>query len=110
MPAQKLNALQQTLDSAIAEWPGVHSKSIFGHRGYVLGGKMIGFLADEGVAVKVPGPEIDAAYAIDGVVPFAYGEHEMRGWPVLPLRNDDELSSALSALEQTSARISQGEL
>lgn len=92
--------LQQAADSTISEWPEVRGKNVFGHRGYVRNGKMIGFLADEGLAVKVlAGTEADELYARDGVHAFSHTGMEMRGWAVLPLRDAGELEAALTAMQ-----------
>ncbi len=110
MPAPGLTTKQQSLDATVAEWPGVHPKLVFGHRGYVVHGKMIGFLADEGAAVKVSGPEGDSLYALDGVHAFTYGTSEMRGWPVLPLRDAGEVDATLSVLRAVYERATEGAL
>lgn len=100
MTPEELTESQRDVDSAVTEWPEVRAKQAFGHRGYVRNGKMFGFLADEGVAVKVwAGEDADAVYAIDGVRAFAHGGMEMRAWPIMPLRNEDEVTAALTALQ-----------
>jgi len=98
---QELDAEQRSVDEVVAEWPEVRAKQVFGHRGYVRGGKMFGFQADVGVAVKAPAGDVaDALYGHAGVVPFIYnGAMEMRAWPVLPLRDDSEIAAALTALK-----------
>lgn len=100
-----MNAAQSTVDATVLEWPEMRAKAVFGHRGYVRSGKMIGFLAGEGVAVKAwAGPGADALYARDGVEPFSHGGVEMRAWAVLPLRDDTEVEAALSALHEAYER------
>ena len=101
MNAHSLAPEQHTIDAVVSEWPGAHPKQAFGHRGWVRNGKMFGFLADEGVAVKVPaGPESDELFATDGVAAFSHSGMEMRAWPVLPLRSEEELEVALTALQR----------
>lgn len=94
---------QAAVDEVVSTWPDVKPKQVFGHRGYIRGGKMFAFLGDTGVAVKTTtAEEADALYATDGVVPFVYsGSMEMRAWPVLPLRSDRELAEALSAVRRS---------
>lgn len=100
-----MNAAQSTVEATVLEWPDMRAKPVFGHRGYVRSGKMIGFLAGEGVAVKAwAGPGADALYARDGVEPFSHGGVEMRAWAVLPLRDDTEVEAALSALHEAYER------
>ena len=87
------------LDETVRSWPDVKAKPVFGHRGYVRGGKMIGFLAQPGVAVKVVAEmDSDQIMGRDGVVPFAYNGMPMRGWAVLPVRDDAEMDAAIELL------------
>lgn len=97
---QQLDPRQSAVDEVVASWPEVRAKQVFGHRGYVRGGKMFAFIADTGVSVKtISDAEAERLYARDGVEPFVYNPGmEMRAWPVLPLRTDAELDDALSAL------------
>lgn len=100
MSDRELTALQQNVNEIASTWPDVRAKLVFGHRGWVRNGKMFGFLADDGVAVKTPaGPEADAAYARHGVHAFAHGGMEMRAWPILPLRSESDLEFALTSLQ-----------
>lgn len=99
MSPQELTEAQTAIDAVVTEWPQVRAKGVFGHRGYVRGGKMFGFHAAEGVAVKA-GDRADDYYAREGVAPFEYGSGEMRAWPVLPLRDDEEREAALTALQE----------
>jgi hypothetical protein len=103
---QELNSAQQAVDEIVAAWPDVRAKQVFGHRGYVRSGKMFGFHAGQGVAVRTfAQSEAEALYAREGVVPFVYNESmEMRGWPLLPLRSDAEITFALTALQEAYAR------
>jgi hypothetical protein len=99
---QHLDPRQVAIDEVVKAWPDVRSKQVFAHRGYVRGGKMFAFIADEGVSVRAASPsEGEALYARDGVVPFVYNPGmEMKGWPVLPLRTDAELDEAISAVRR----------
>lgn len=95
----ELTEAQRIVDGTVTEWPDVRAKPTFGHRGYVHNGKMFGFLAENGAAVKVlAGPDTDALYAREGVVAFAYNGMPMRAWPILPLRSDAETEFALTQL------------
>jgi hypothetical protein len=99
---QELDPAQVVVDEVVTEWPDVRAKQVFGHRGYVRAGRMFGFHASSGVAVKVfAGDDADEMYARPGVKPFVYnGTMEMRAWPVLPLRDDSEVEVALTALKR----------
>ena len=93
---------QSAVDEVVTSWPGVHARPVFGQRAYVRGRKMFAFLADAGVSVKAGSPqEAEKLCERDGVAPFVYGEGmEMKGWPVLPLRSDEELDEALSVVRR----------
>jgi len=102
MTQEELTSAQSAVDATVVEWPEVRAKGVFGHRGYVRNGKMFGFLADEGLAVKVrAGAEADELHARDGVHAFSHTGMEMRAWAVLPLRSEAEIESALSALQSS---------
>lgn len=102
--------MQAAVDEIVRSWPDVRAKNVFGHRGYVRTGKLIGFLARPGVAVRAFSDEVAATlYARDGVSAFAYGGGEMKGWPVLPLRTETELETALSALQDAYDAVSTAE-
>ena len=106
MSPQELNSSQLAIDEIVSAWPEVRAKQVFGHRGYVRTGKMFGFHADAGVAVRT-NDESDASalYARPGVAPFNYnGSMEMRAWPVLPLGSDGEVAAALTALQEAYVR------
>jgi len=95
----ELSPLQSAVDEVATSWPDTRGKQVFGHRGFVRNGKMFGFLADGGVAIKImAGPESDALYAIEGVHAFAHSGMDMRAWPILPLADDVDLETALTAL------------
>ena len=100
--AQQLDPRQVAIDDVVSTWPEVKAKQVFGHRGYVRGGKMFAFLADEGVSVRTfSAEEAEALYARKGVAPFVYRPGmEMAAWPVLPLRSDADLDDALSAVRR----------
>jgi hypothetical protein len=94
--------LWRAIDQTISSWPDVKPKHVFGHRGYVRRGKMFAFLADDGVSVKITDDAYrDELYARDDVKPFFYnGTMEMRAWPVLPLRTEDDVAEVLSAVQR----------
>ncbi len=103
--SEKLSFAQEEVYSTVSEWPDVRTKLAFGHRGFVRGGKMFGFCADDGLAVRVwPGVDPEPIYAIDGVHPFAPSGMDMRSWAIFPLRNDDEIETALSAVRDAYER------
>jgi hypothetical protein len=96
MPHQIAEPLLAAFDEVVTSWPEVHGKGVFGHRGYVRGGKMFAFLADGGVSVKTPGEaDQEVLYARATVHPFAHSGMPMRVWPVLPVRTQAELDEVL---------------
>ena len=96
---EPLSPLLTAADEAIKSWPDVRAKQVFGHRGYVHGSKMFAFVVGDGLSFKTA--KVDDAeklYATGAATPFVYnGSMEMRAWPVLPVRDEAELSSALTA-------------
>lgn len=97
---QELSERQKAIDSTVTEWPEARPKQAFGHHGYVRNGKMFGFIVDDGVAVKAwAGDEAERLYGLDGVHAFSHSGMEMRAWPILPLRDDTEAETALTALQ-----------
>lgn len=102
---QELSERQNSVDSTLVEWPQVRVKPAFGHRGYVRNGKMFAFMAEDGVGVKAwAGDEADALYERDGVRSFEVNGMTMRAWPILPLRSDEDVSQALTALQHAYER------
>lgn len=89
------------IDEVVTGWPEVQGKNVFGHRGWIRRGKMIGFVADDGVAVKaLSGEHASELYARDGAHPFFYnGTMEMRGWPVLRV-DEGDVDAVLSELKR----------
>ena len=95
------------IDEVVTRWDGVRGKNVFGHRGWVRGGTMVGFIADDGVAVKLVGSmDAEAVMARDGVALFAYDGKPMKGWPVLPVRDDAELDAAIALLHDAYEAVS----
>lgn len=99
--AVRLDGAAVTVDEVVTGWPDVKGKNVFGHRGWVRAGRMIGFVADDGIAVKALSDQHAAElYALPGAHPFFYnGTMEMRGWPVVPVRGED-VTAVLSQLKR----------
>ncbi len=95
-----IDARQATIDEVVTSWPEVKGKNVFGHRGYVRGGRMFGFLHPDGVAVKAWAGEAEELYRIEGVTAFSYNGMEMRAWPILPLRTDVEIDGVIERLHR----------
>lgn len=105
MAASDLTPLQTAVNEVATSWPEARAKQVFGHRGFVRNGKMFGFLADDGIAIKVmAGAQSDVIYALEGVHAFAYNAMEMRAWPIMPLRDDADLEAGLTALREAYER------
>jgi hypothetical protein len=101
MTAQELSPLQRDVDEVVTTWPEVKARNVFGHRGYVREGRMFGFLALDGAAMKASDDgHAEALYARDGVVAFTYNGMPMRGWPVLPLRDGADLDAAIEEMHR----------
>ena len=97
-----LPPLLAAVDEVVTSWPDVRGKSIFGHRGWVCAGTMLGFFAGAGVSVKaLDGQHSADLYSRPGVAPFIYnGAMEMKGWPVLPIEDQRGVDAALSELKR----------
>jgi hypothetical protein len=92
---------QLVIDEVVTAWPDVRAKQVFGHRGWVRGGKMFGFLAGNGAAVRITAAmNGDVIMAREGVTLFAYDGRPMKGWAVLPLTTDAELDAAVDLERQ----------
>jgi hypothetical protein len=79
---------------------GVRQKSIFGGRGFMAGRSAFAIAWGEGILVKCPRAEYEAALATPGVAPFAPdGERPMSTWVVVPseaVADDPELMEWLA--------------
>jgi hypothetical protein len=78
----------------------VRQKSIFGGRGFMAGRSAFAIAWGEGILVKCPRAEYEAALATPGVTPFAPdGERPMSTWVVVPpeaVADDPELTEWLA--------------
>jgi hypothetical protein len=92
---------QLVIDEVVTAWPDVRAKQVFGHRGWVRGGKMFGFLAGTGAAVRITAAmDGMAIMSREGVTAFAYNGMPTKGWAVLPLDSDTELDAAVELERQ----------
>jgi hypothetical protein len=101
-PATSLPPLLAAIDEVVTSWPDVHGKNVFGHRGWVRAGTLLGFVAENGVSIKsLSDAHATELYARAGVKPFVYsGTMEMKGWPVLPVTCDKDVCDVLSELQR----------
>lgn len=83
-----------------AEIRTARQKNVFGGRGFLLGKSTFVIAWGDGLLVKVPRAEYDAALAQPGVTPFAPdGESPMGTWIVVPadlIADDPDLIDWLS--------------
>ena len=83
-----------------AEIHHARQKNVFGGRGFLLGKSTFVIAWRDGLLVKTPPAEYDAALAQPGVTPFTPdGEHPMGTWLLVPLdliADDPELVDWLS--------------
>ena len=74
---------------------GVRQKNVFGGRGFLIGKSTFAIAWEDGLIVKCPSGEYDAALAEPGVMPFAPdGEKPMSTWVVVAadtIADDPEL-------------------
>ncbi|MGQ0715541.1 MAG: TfoX/Sxy family protein [Gemmatimonadaceae bacterium] len=79
---------------------GVRQKNVFGGRGFLTGKSAFAIVWDDGLIVKCPRDEYDAALRSAGVVPFAPdGEKPMSTWVVVAadvIADDPELDDWLA--------------
>jgi TfoX/Sxy family transcriptional regulator of competence genes len=75
---------------------GVRQKNVFGGRGFLKGKSTFVIVWDDGLIVKTPAGEYEAARAVPGVEPFAPdGERPMGTWVVVSaeaIADDPELT------------------
>lgn len=75
--------------------PAARQKNVFGGRGFLVGSSAFVIAWDDGLIVKTPPDEYEAALAEPGVVPFAPdGERPMSTWVVVAadaIADDPEL-------------------
>lgn len=79
---------------------GVRQKNVFGGRGFLSGKSAFAIVWDDGLLVRCPRAEYDAALASPGVEPFAPdGEKPMSTWVVVGadvIADDPELEDWLA--------------
>jgi TfoX/Sxy family transcriptional regulator of competence genes len=79
---------------------GVRQKNVFGGRGFLSGKSAFAIVWDDGLIVKCPRAEYEAALASPGVEPFAPdGEKPMSTWVVVGadvIADDPELEDWLA--------------
>ena len=88
------------IDEVVTSWPDVRGKNVFGHRGYVRRGRMFGFVAADGVAVKLGTRDLATLYEIDGVRAFRQNNKDMHAWPILPVLEESHVDRALDWLRR----------
>jgi hypothetical protein len=85
-PARKY---RDDVSALLADRPAVTPRAMFGHPGFAVGGKMLACLYDEGVAVKLPAEQAQAAVGRPGIQTFRPYGKSMREW-VLIVHDDLE--------------------
>jgi hypothetical protein len=97
-----MQALRERFDPTVTAWPGAVRKTLFGHPGYAVRGKVFAFFSDGEVIVKAPARERETLLARAGAyvwTPPGSGMTRFGNWVGLPETHfsADELSDALEA-------------
>ena len=97
-----MHALRERFDPTVSAWPGAVRKTLFGHPGYAVHGKVFAFCNDGEVVVKAPTGERETLLTHEGAydwTPPGSGMSRFGNWIGLPELSfsDDELSDALAA-------------
>jgi hypothetical protein len=97
-----MHALRERFDLTVTAWPGAVRKTLFGHPGYAVRGKVFAFFNDGEVVVKAPAGERDTLLTRSGAyvwTPPGSGMTRFGNWIGLPELNfsEEELSDALAA-------------
>jgi TfoX/Sxy family transcriptional regulator of competence genes len=91
-----------TIADLLAERPEAAPRSMFGHPGFAVGGKMFACLYAEGVAIKLSEAAAQAALSRPGVEPFRPYGKSMREWVLIV---HDDLASYAGDLDLFEAAI-----
>jgi hypothetical protein len=105
-----MHALRERFDPTVTSWPGAMRKTLFGHPGYAVRGKVFAFFNDGEVVVKAPSTERDALLARAGAyvwTPPGSGLSRYGNWVGLPETSfsADELTDALAAAYEALASV-----
>jgi TfoX/Sxy family transcriptional regulator of competence genes len=95
-----LLAMRQRFDPTVTAWPGVTRRTMMGHPGYGVGGKLFAFFDEGQVIVKAPDERRDELLARPGSiswVPPGSGMTRFGQWLALTTadNSDDDLCDAL---------------
>jgi hypothetical protein len=106
-----MHALRERFDPTVSAWPGAVRKTLFGHPGYAVRGKVFAFFNDGEVVVKTPEGERDALLSQAGAyvwTPPGSGMNRFGNWIGLPETHfgDDQLTDALAAAYENLATTS----
>lgn len=97
--ASPLLALRERFDPVVAGWPGVAKRTMMGHPGYGVRGKLFAFFDHGQVVFKCPDERRDDLLALPGAiawVPPGMGMTRFGQWLALPTDTpDDDLIDAL---------------
>lgn len=79
-PQRYRQEVADALTALVAGRPGAVPRGMFGYPGFSVGGKMFACLFNDGVAVKLPAAQVEAALAHPSIEPFRPGGKTMGGW------------------------------
>jgi hypothetical protein len=97
-----MHELRERFDPSVTAWPGAVRRTLFGHPGYAVRGKVFAFFDDGEVVVKAPASARDALLSQAGAyvwTPPGSGLTRYGNWISLPETSfaDDQLTDALAA-------------
>lgn len=73
----------EVLEDQFAELPGIHPGMIFGHPAFKVGDRVFCFAWEDGLCLKLPKADYEAALELEESEPFAPGGSRMGTWVVL---------------------------
>ena len=83
MPSNFRDDIVEILEDQFADLPGVHSGMIFGHPGFKVGNRVFCFAWEDGLCLKLPKADYEAALELEEAEPFAPGGSRMGTWVVI---------------------------
>ncbi|UCH63648.1 MAG: hypothetical protein JSU77_04165 [Fidelibacterota bacterium] len=83
MVASHRDDILEILEDQFADLPGVHRGMIFGHPGFKVGDRVFCFAWEDGLCLKLPKADYEAALELEEAEAFAPGGSKMGTWVVL---------------------------
>ena len=89
-----------TVESVVLDWEDVHPRLVFGHRAYLRGRHMFGYLVVGGVAIGKLSETDREAFVARGARTDRHGDEEAKGWYRLNVVTDEDVDVVLDFLRR----------